>query len=196
MLAFMQEQVVNQLGWLTPKEFVDGLALGQMIPGPPLMIAAFVGFKLFGMAGAAVAALAVAGCLAAPPAAVSVFGRAGARLLTFSTTTALVRPWLKAWRTMPCSTPRPLRLRGLLGTLSFFSLFSGVSGIPISILRRFAVFHRAVVPQAGTRRPAHWILADAGGTRHYAGPETVEAHSTRQKRFAFRPSKQGCMYHI
>jgi len=58
-LAFMQEQVVNQLGWLTPKEFVDGLALGRMTPGPPLMIAAFVGFKLFGIAGAAVAAAAI-----------------------------------------------------------------------------------------------------------------------------------------
>src|SRR5262252_4833626 len=58
-LAFIQEQVVNQLGWLTPKEFVDGLALGRMTPGPPLMIAAFVGFKLFGIAGAAVAAAAI-----------------------------------------------------------------------------------------------------------------------------------------
>src|SRR5215831_17767488 len=26
-LAFMQEQVVNQLGWLTPKEFIDGLGV-------------------------------------------------------------------------------------------------------------------------------------------------------------------------
>ena len=33
MLAFMQEQVVTQLGWLTPQEFVDGLALGQPTPG-------------------------------------------------------------------------------------------------------------------------------------------------------------------
>ena len=55
MLAFMQEQVVNQFGWLTPKEFVDGLALGQLTPGPILMLAAFIGFKLFGIAGAAVA---------------------------------------------------------------------------------------------------------------------------------------------
>jgi chromate transporter len=46
MLAFMQKQVVNQLGWLTPKEFIDGLALGQLVPGPPLMLAAFIGFKL------------------------------------------------------------------------------------------------------------------------------------------------------
>jgi chromate transporter len=59
MLAFIQEQVVNQLGWLTPREFVDGLALGQLTPGPILMLAAFIGFKLSGVAGAAVAASAI-----------------------------------------------------------------------------------------------------------------------------------------
>jgi chromate transporter len=59
MLAFIQEQVVNQLGWLTPREFVDGLALGQLTPGPILMLAAFIGFKLFGVLGAAVAAGAI-----------------------------------------------------------------------------------------------------------------------------------------
>ena len=59
MLAFIQEQVVNQLGWLTPREFVDGLALGQLTPGPILMLAAFVGYKSAGATGAAVAASAI-----------------------------------------------------------------------------------------------------------------------------------------
>ena len=58
MIAFIQDQVVGQFGWLTPREFVDGLALGQLTPGPVLMIAAYVGYKLLGVAGAAVAALA------------------------------------------------------------------------------------------------------------------------------------------
>ena len=39
-------------------------------------------------------------------AAVSTRGLPGARVLTFSTTTCLVRPWLKFWRTTLCSTPR------------------------------------------------------------------------------------------
>ena len=59
MLAFMQEQVVNQLHWLTAREFLDGLALGQLTPGPILMVAAFVGYKLAGIAGALVAAAAI-----------------------------------------------------------------------------------------------------------------------------------------
>ena len=59
MLAFVQEQVVNQLHWLTPQEFVDGLALGQLTPGPILMLAAYVGYKLLGVTGALVGGLAV-----------------------------------------------------------------------------------------------------------------------------------------
>ena len=56
MIAFIQDQVVAQFGWLTPREFIDGLALGQLTPGPVLMIAAYVGYKTAGIAGAAVAA--------------------------------------------------------------------------------------------------------------------------------------------
>jgi Chromate transporter len=58
MIAFIQDQVVGQFGWLTPREFIDGLALGQLTPGPLLMIAAYVGYKVAGVAGAAVAATA------------------------------------------------------------------------------------------------------------------------------------------
>src|SRR5262249_20497859 len=58
MIAFIQEQMVGQFGWLTPREFIDGLALGQLTPGPVLMIAAYVGYKLAGLAGAVVAAAA------------------------------------------------------------------------------------------------------------------------------------------
>src|SRR5215813_10232221 len=58
MIAFIQDQVVGQFGWMTPREFVDGLALGQLTPAPVLMIAAYVGYKLAGLAGAAVAAAA------------------------------------------------------------------------------------------------------------------------------------------
>ncbi len=58
MIAFIQDQVVGQFGWLTPREFIDGLALGQLTPGPVLMIAAYVGYKVGGTPGAAVAATA------------------------------------------------------------------------------------------------------------------------------------------
>ena len=58
-IAFIQDQVVNQLHWITPQEFIDGLAIGQLTPGPIIMVAAYVGYKVAGVAGAAVAALAI-----------------------------------------------------------------------------------------------------------------------------------------
>ena len=59
LIAFIQEQVVDQYHWLTHREFIDGLALGQFTPGPILMVSAYVGYKLAGIAGAAVAAAAI-----------------------------------------------------------------------------------------------------------------------------------------
>jgi len=58
MIAFIQEQVVSQWSWLTPQEFIDGLALGQLTPGPVLMVAAYVGYKVAGLAGAVVGGIA------------------------------------------------------------------------------------------------------------------------------------------
>ena len=58
-LAFMQNQVVNHLHWLTPQQFLDGLALGQLTPGPIVMLAAFVGYEVGAIGGAVVAAAAV-----------------------------------------------------------------------------------------------------------------------------------------
>lgn len=59
MLAFVQDQVVNQLQWLTPQQFLDGLSLGQLTPGPILMLAAFVGYQVASFWGAVVAAVAI-----------------------------------------------------------------------------------------------------------------------------------------
>jgi len=58
-LALIQDQVVHHLGWLTMQEFIDGLALGQLTPGPPVMLATYVGYKTLGVAGAIVGAVAI-----------------------------------------------------------------------------------------------------------------------------------------
>jgi len=59
MVALVQEQLVSHLRWLTQQEFIDGLALGQFTPGPIPMVAAYVGYKVGGIADAPVAATAV-----------------------------------------------------------------------------------------------------------------------------------------
>lgn len=54
-IPLLQHTVVDAYGWLTPRQFVDGLALTQLSPGPVMISSAFVGLKLAGVAGAAAA---------------------------------------------------------------------------------------------------------------------------------------------
>ncbi len=63
-IPLIQEIVVNHHQWVTSQEFVDGIALGQITPGPILVSAAFIGLKVAGLAGAVVATVAIF----APPA--------------------------------------------------------------------------------------------------------------------------------
>jgi chromate transporter len=58
-IAFVQDQVVNQLRWITTQDFLECLTLSQFTPGPIIMVGAYVGYKVGGVAGAAVAALAI-----------------------------------------------------------------------------------------------------------------------------------------
>src|SRR5712691_1997245 len=59
LLAFLQDQVVQHLQWLSPQAFLDGLALGRLTPGPIPMLAAFIGYKVAGLGGAVVAGVAI-----------------------------------------------------------------------------------------------------------------------------------------
>jgi chromate transporter len=57
--APLQHQTVDVLQWLTPREFVDLFAIARVTPGPGSMLATLIGFKVAGLAGAAVATLAL-----------------------------------------------------------------------------------------------------------------------------------------
>ncbi len=43
-LPYVYQGAVDQFQWLTPKQMIDGLALGETTPGPLIMVVAFVGF--------------------------------------------------------------------------------------------------------------------------------------------------------
>jgi chromate transporter len=43
-LPYVYQGAVEYYQWLTPSQFIDGLALGETTPGPLIMVVAFVGF--------------------------------------------------------------------------------------------------------------------------------------------------------
>lgn len=58
-IPMIQEIVVDSYGWVTNKEFIDGIALGQITPGPILISATFIGYKMAGVVGAITATIGI-----------------------------------------------------------------------------------------------------------------------------------------
>jgi chromate transporter len=58
-LPLIQSEVVDLHGWLNMNQFADGIALGQITPGPFLITSAFVGYKMGGVWGALLATFAI-----------------------------------------------------------------------------------------------------------------------------------------
>jgi len=59
LLAFLRNDFVHRLGWLTDQQVLDAVAIGQFTPGPVFTTATFIGFILGGFHGALLATVGI-----------------------------------------------------------------------------------------------------------------------------------------
>lgn len=62
LIPLLQHLLVEQYKWLTLREFLDGVAISQLTPGPLAMLATFTGVRVAGFSGGLVATI----CIFAP----------------------------------------------------------------------------------------------------------------------------------
>ena len=59
LLAFLRADFIVRLGWLTDRQLIDAVSIGQVTPGPVFTTATFIGYLLGGLPGGLLATLGI-----------------------------------------------------------------------------------------------------------------------------------------
>lgn len=140
-IPMIQEIVVNGNGWVTQTEFIDGIAMGQITPGPILISAAFIGFKVAGLAGALIATIGIF----LPPALIMVVATNGLERIKYS---PLIQAALRGVRP------------AVIGLIFAAAVVVGSTAVPhgVSVL----IFVASMVALMQLKLDVIWIIPAAG----------------------------------
>jgi chromate transporter len=140
-LPYVYQGAVENYGWLTAPQMIDGLALGETTPGPLIMVVAFVGFvgawtqQVFG------------------PDALALAGIAGALVATFFT-------FLPSFIFIFMGAPF---IETTHGDLRFTAPLTGITAAVVGVILNLAVFfaYHVLWPE-GRSGPFEWASAIIG----------------------------------
>ncbi len=93
-IPLIQRVVVDGMHWIDLTAFRDGIALGQITPGPVFITATFIGYKVAGIIGALVATI---GIFTPSLVAVSLVGRAHAKVQNMKIVRAVIKGFLSGF---------------------------------------------------------------------------------------------------